>query len=190
MTSTRTLRDSRAARPAFSREMPVGEQCADTDHSFVVETIDQQQQWQTQQLSRRLRAPSVPEIRPRPRMLPSRTATRPTRTPMVSMRHSCLSQTMPLTRGSNIFGRRRRHRTSTPFSSCAQDQETKEAPVRETLCRRPACLASLLQINDAPRSTMLQYFYSSYRLPHHHLNRRCGQVLEKGGRWHRIRQGI
>jgi hypothetical protein len=187
MTSTRTLRDSRAARPAFSRN---GEQCADTDHSFVVETFDQRQQWQTQQLSHRLRAPSVPEIRSRLRMLPSRMATRPTRTPMVSMRHSCLSQTMSLTRGSHIFGRRRRHRASTAFSSCAQDQETKEASVRETLCRRPACLASLLEIDDAPRPTMLQYFYSSYRLSHHHLNRRCSQVLEKGGRWYRIRQGI
>jgi hypothetical protein len=47
MTSTRKLRDSRAARPAFSREMPVGKRCADTDHSFVVKAINQRQQWQT-----------------------------------------------------------------------------------------------------------------------------------------------
>jgi hypothetical protein len=47
MTSTRKLRDSRAVRPVFSREMAVGKQCADADHSFVKKTIDQRQQWQT-----------------------------------------------------------------------------------------------------------------------------------------------
>lgn len=88
MTTIWKLRDSRAARSVFTREIEVGKQCADTDHSFVKKTIDQLQQWQTQQLSHRLRAPSVPEIKSRPRTRPNKMTTRPTTMPMVSMRHS------------------------------------------------------------------------------------------------------
>ena len=88
MTSIKKLRDSRAARSVFTREMAVGEQCADTDHSFVQKVIDQLQQWQTQQLSHRRRAPSVPEIKSRPRTRPGKSTMRPTTMPTVSMRHS------------------------------------------------------------------------------------------------------
>ena len=104
MTSIRKLRDSRAARSVFTREMAVGKQCADTDHSFVQKVIDQLQQWQTQQLSHHRRAPSVPEIKSRPRMRPDKSTMRPTTMPTVSMRRSRSAQTMSLTCGSHIFG--------------------------------------------------------------------------------------